>query len=80
MSRACASGWAIPQQPPWYTCGMPQPQLTLTGTNIDAPDANALADFYRRLLGWTTKFEEPGWVILRPPGGGQTLNFHRHSS
>ncbi len=22
------------------------PWLTLTGTNIDAPDANALADFY----------------------------------
>jgi len=30
---------------------MPQPRLTVTGTNIDAPDANALADFYRRLLG-----------------------------
>jgi len=30
---------------------MAQPQLTLTGTNIDAPDANVLADFYRRLLG-----------------------------
>jgi hypothetical protein len=26
---------------------MPQPRLTLNGTNIDAPDANALADFYR---------------------------------
>ncbi len=40
------------------------PTLTVTGTNIDAPDANALADFYRRLLGWTTRTEEPGWVIL----------------
>jgi len=50
-------------------------QLRLTGTNIDAPDANALAGFYRRLLGWTTGVEEPGWVILRPPGGGHTLNF-----
>jgi len=58
---------------------MPQPQLTLTGTNIDAPDANALADFYRRLLGWTTKLEEPGWVILRLPGGGQTLSFQTES-
>ena len=48
---------------------------TLTGTNIDAPDANALADFYRRLLGWTTSLEEPGWVILRSPGAGHTLNF-----
>jgi catechol 2,3-dioxygenase-like lactoylglutathione lyase family enzyme len=52
-----------------------RPRLTLTGTNIGAPDANALADFYRRLLGWDTGAEEPGWVILRPPGGGHTLNF-----
>ena len=51
------------------------PRLTMTGTNIDAPDANALADFYRRLLGWETREEEPGWVILRPPEGGQTLSF-----
>jgi hypothetical protein len=51
------------------------PKLTVTGTNIDAPDAHALADFYCRLLGWTPKTEEPGWVILQPPGGGQTLNF-----
>ena len=49
--------------------------LTVTGTNIDAPDANALADFYRRLLGWKTGIEEPGWVILRSPAGGATLNF-----
>jgi catechol 2,3-dioxygenase-like lactoylglutathione lyase family enzyme len=51
------------------------PRLTVTGTNIDAPDANALADFYRRLLGFQTRTEEPGWVVLRPPGGGHTLNF-----
>ncbi|MGD0239978.1 MAG: hypothetical protein ABSB59_06565 [Streptosporangiaceae bacterium] len=51
------------------------PRLTVTGTNIGAADANALADFYRRLLGYETRIEEPGWVILRPPGGGHTLNF-----
>lgn len=51
------------------------PRLTLTGTNIDAPDANALADFYRRLLGWQVGTEEPGWVILRAPEGGHSLNF-----
>ena len=51
------------------------PRLTVTGTNIDAPDANALADFYRRLLGWTTSTDEPGLVILQPPGGGQSLSF-----
>jgi catechol 2,3-dioxygenase-like lactoylglutathione lyase family enzyme len=54
---------------------MRHPELTLTGTNIGAPDANVLADFYRRLLGWTPRAEEPGWVVLRAPGGGHTLNF-----
>ena len=51
------------------------PRLTVTGTNIDAPDANVLADFYRRLLGWETWVVEPGWFILRPPEGGQTMSF-----
>jgi catechol 2,3-dioxygenase-like lactoylglutathione lyase family enzyme len=51
------------------------PRLTMTGTNIDAPDARVLADFYRRLLGFQTRTEEPDWVVLRPPGGGQTLSF-----
>jgi catechol 2,3-dioxygenase-like lactoylglutathione lyase family enzyme len=72
-------GLRIAHRPCWYTCGMPQPRLTVTGTNIDGPDANALADFYRRLLGYTTGIEEPGWVVLRPPGGGHTLNFQTES-
>jgi catechol 2,3-dioxygenase-like lactoylglutathione lyase family enzyme len=56
------------------------PRLTLTGTNIDAPDANALADFYRRLLGWTTRTEEPGWVIIQPAGGSDgSLSFQTES-
>ena len=56
------------------------PRLTLTGTNIDAPDANALADFYRRLLGWTTRAEEPGWVIIQAAdGGGGRLSFQTES-
>jgi catechol 2,3-dioxygenase-like lactoylglutathione lyase family enzyme len=49
--------------------------FTLTSTNLDAPDAAALADFYRRLLGWTVRTEEPGWVVLESPGGGHRLNF-----
>jgi len=54
-------------------------RLSLTGTNIDAPDANVLADFYRRLLGWSISTEEPGWVILAPAGGGHTLSFQTES-
>ena len=58
------------------------PNLTVTGTNIDAPDANALADFYRRLLGWTTRTEEPGWVVIQPgtsEARGGTLCFQTES-
>jgi len=59
------------------------PKLTVTGTNIDAPDANALADFYRRLLGWTTRTEEPGWVVIQPDASDQarsgTLSFQTES-
>ena len=55
----------------------------MTGTNIDAPDANALADFYRRLLGWTTRTEEPGWVVIQPDASDQarsgTLSFQTES-
>jgi catechol 2,3-dioxygenase-like lactoylglutathione lyase family enzyme len=58
---------------------MEPPHLTLTGTNIDAPDPNALADFYRRLLGWTTVVEEPDWVIIGSPDGGQRLSFQEES-
>ncbi len=49
--------------------------FTLTSTNLDAPDAAALADFYRRLLGWTVRTEEPGWVVLESPGSEHRLNF-----
>jgi len=53
--------------------------FTLTGTNVDAPDANALAGFYRGLLGWTVVVDEPGWVVLQPAGGGHTLSFQTES-
>jgi Glyoxalase-like domain len=49
--------------------------FTSTGTNLDAPDATILAGFYRRLLGRAVEVNEPGWVVLRPPHGGHTLNF-----
>ncbi|MEU7731717.1 VOC family protein [Streptomyces griseus] len=53
----------------------PRPSLTLSSTVLDAPDAAELADFYRRLLGWETVQEEPGWVKLLPLGGGSGLGF-----
>jgi len=51
------------------------PTLKLTHAVLDAPDAAELAAFYRRLLGWPVDKEEPGWITLRPPGGGAGLAF-----
>lgn len=49
--------------------------MTLTSTVLDSPDARELAGFYRRLLGWEARQDEPDWVALRAPGGGAGLSF-----
>ncbi|MFF0448946.1 VOC family protein [Streptomyces sp. NPDC004609] len=46
------------------------PRFTLATVVLDCRDAHALADFYRRLLGWEFTAREPDWVLLRDPGGG----------
>lgn len=51
------------------------PRLTLSGIVLDAPDARALANFYRRLLGGVIEQDEPGWVKLSSPDGGPGLSF-----
>ena len=50
-------------------------RMTLSAPVLDAPDPHALADFYRRLLGWRVVQDEPDWVKLRPPNGGTGLSF-----
>lgn len=39
---------------------------------LDCPDAEALADFYARLLGWRvhSSGDYPDWVDVLPPGDG----------
>ena len=54
---------------------MTAPRITLSATVLGAVDAQALGDFYRRLLGWDVVADEPGWFMLRPPGGGNGLSF-----
>jgi catechol 2,3-dioxygenase-like lactoylglutathione lyase family enzyme len=51
------------------------PRLRFHATVLDAPDANELAAFYRRLLGWEVRSEEEGWVTLAAPDGGAGLSF-----
>jgi catechol 2,3-dioxygenase-like lactoylglutathione lyase family enzyme len=54
---------------------MPKPRMTFSGVVLDAPDARTLADFYRRLLGWSVVQDEADWVSLSPPGGGSKISF-----
>jgi catechol 2,3-dioxygenase-like lactoylglutathione lyase family enzyme len=51
------------------------PSMKLTAAVLDSADANALAEFYHRLLGWVLRSDEPGWATLRPEGGGAGLSF-----
>ncbi|MGY6019937.1 VOC family protein [Streptomyces spinosirectus] len=53
----------------------PHARFTLAATTLDAPDAHELAQFYRGLLGWPVRKEEPGWVEIGPPDGGAGLSF-----
>ena len=52
-----------------------RPWMSMSATVLDSADAQELAGFYERLLGWTRGADEPGWVTLRPPGGGTGLSF-----
>jgi len=50
-------------------------RFSLATVVLDCPDAPALADFYRRLLGWEVALSKPDWVLLRCPTGGTGLSF-----
>lgn len=49
-------------------------RFTLASIVIDCHDAQALAEFYARLLGWRVHSSEPDWVHLRSPDGGLGLS------
>ncbi len=54
---------------------MDRPKMTVTGIVLDSPNAQDLAGFYRRLLGWAAEADDPGWVTLIAPAGGAGLSF-----
>ena len=56
------------------------PRMTLSDIVLDSPDAQVLAAFYRRLLGWTVEQDEPDWVKLSAPGGGPALSFQTEAA
>jgi hypothetical protein len=54
---------------------MDRPFLRPNGVVLDSPDAQQLAAFWERLLGWPRRSDEPDWVTLVPPDGGVGLSF-----
>ncbi len=56
------------------------PRMQISATVLGAPDARLLATFYERLLGWSREVDEPGWVMLRAPGGGTGLSFQHEEA
>jgi catechol 2,3-dioxygenase-like lactoylglutathione lyase family enzyme len=55
--------------------GDSSPTVRLATVCIDCADADAMADFYGRLLGWEVTLREPNWVLMRDPNGGAGLSF-----
>jgi catechol 2,3-dioxygenase-like lactoylglutathione lyase family enzyme len=54
----------------------PPPSLRWTGVCIDCADADELAGFYRRLLGWeVTNRDGADWISMRDPAEGVGLLF-----
>jgi catechol 2,3-dioxygenase-like lactoylglutathione lyase family enzyme len=51
--------------------------MTLSSTVLDTPDPQALAGFYRALLGWSLTDDSPDWVTMWPAEGGAGLSFQR---
>jgi catechol 2,3-dioxygenase-like lactoylglutathione lyase family enzyme len=50
------------------------PKVRWTGVCIDCTDAEELAGFYARLLGWEITHASGDWYQLRNPEGGVGLN------
>src|SRR6516165_257782 len=53
------------------------PAVTFRTVCLDCDDAQAMARFYGALLGWTPTRVEPGWVLMRDPGGAVGLSFQQ---
>lgn len=57
------------------------PSISWTTLTIDCSDAEVLGAFYSRLLGWeVTARDGGGWLQLRDPRGGVSLNIQAESS
>lgn len=54
---------------------MSRPAIRLGTVCLDCADAEVMAEFYGRLLGWRPAVREAGFVLLADPDGGTGLSF-----
>jgi len=60
-----------------------RPSIRWSGICLDCADADQMASFYGRLLGWeitardasTRRQGGAGWILMEDPGGGVSLSF-----
>jgi catechol 2,3-dioxygenase-like lactoylglutathione lyase family enzyme len=52
-----------------------RPAIRLETVNIDCADAEAMARFYSRILGWSISHRDDDFILLRDPDGGVGLSF-----
>ena len=56
---------------------MAEKMIPLSGVVLETADPRALAEFYRRLLGWEIVADEDNWVSMRGPDGSSKVSFQR---
>jgi catechol 2,3-dioxygenase-like lactoylglutathione lyase family enzyme len=56
-----------------------RPSLRLQTINMDCTDAEAMAGFYGRLLGWEVTWRDDDFVLMRDPDGGTGLSFQERA-
>ncbi len=57
----------------------PHPSFHLATVNMDCADAEAMADFYGRLLGWEVTYRDDDFVLMQDPAGGTGLSFQQET-
>lgn len=56
-----------------------RPSLQFAGANMDCTDAEEMADFYCRLLGWEVTYRDSDYIAIRDPAGGAGLSFQEEA-
>ena len=55
------------------------PNFQLSTINMDCAHAQAMADFYGRLLGWKVTWRDDGFILMENPDGGTGLSFQKEA-